>query len=156
MKITVLSIGKTKESYLKEGLNIYLEKVKRYATLVWIEMDEVKNAASLSREELQRKEAKLFLEKIKATDHIVLLDERGKEFSSLQLAGEFQGYMNRSASNIVFLIGGAFGFDESIAKAAHQKIALSQLTFTHQMIRLLLAEQLYRVYTILNNEKYHH
>ena len=85
-----------------------------------------------------------------------MLDEHGKEFSSTKLASEFQGVMNRGVSNMVFLIGGAFGFDESLEKLAQKKIALSQLTFTHQMIRLLLSEQIYRVFTILNNEKYHH
>jgi 23S rRNA (pseudouridine1915-N3)-methyltransferase len=156
MKIIVLSIGKTKEPFLKEGLNIYLDKIKRYTTLEWQELDEVKNAASLPKEELKRREAKLFLEKIKPMDYVILLDERGKEFSSVQLSNEFQGFMNRGTSKVVFLIGGAFGFDDSIEKITQQKIALSQLTFTHQMIRLLLAEQIYRVFTILNNEKYHH
>lgn len=156
MKITVLSIGKTKEPFLKEGLAIYLEKIKRYCPLEWIEMEDVKNAASLPKEELKRKESKLFLDKIKPTDYIIMLDEHGKEFSSTKLANEFQGVMNRGVSNMVFLIGGAFGFDESIEKITQKKIALSQLTFTHQMIRLLLSEQIYRVFTILNNEKYHH
>lgn len=156
MKITVISIGKTKEAFLKEGLAIYLEKIKRYCTIVWQELEEVKNAASLPKDELKRKEAKLFFDKLKPTDYVVMLDEHGKEFSSVQLANEFQGIMNRGTSNVVFLIGGAFGFDETIEKRCHQKIGLSQLTFTHQMIRLLLAEQIYRVFTILNNEKYHH
>jgi 23S rRNA (pseudouridine1915-N3)-methyltransferase len=156
MKITVLSIGKTKESFLKEGLNIYLEKIKRYNALSWVELDDVKNAASLPLDDLRRKEAKLFSEKIKSTDHVILLDEGGKEFSSVQLSKEFQGYMNKGVSNLVILVGGAYGFDESIVKLANQQISLSRLTFTHQMIRLLLAEQVYRVFTILNNEKYHH
>lgn len=156
MKVTVISIGKTKDNYLKEGVSIYCEKIKRYTTFNWVELEDVKNAASLPVAELKRKEAKLFIEKIKPTDYIIMLDERGKEFTSLKLANEFQGFMNRGASNIVFLIGGAFGFDDSILKLSHQSIGLSQLTFTHQMIRLLLAEQIYRVFTILNNEKYHH
>ena len=156
MKITVLSIGKTKEAFLKEGLARYLEKIKHYCPLVWLELDEVKNASLLPNEELKRREAKLFLDKIKPADYIILLDEHGKEFSSPELAKELQKIMNRGTSHLIFLIGGAFGFDESIVKMTHQKIALSRLTFTHQMIRILLAEQIYRAFTILNHEKYHH
>ncbi len=149
-------MGKTKEPFLKEGLTVYLEKIKRYTSLVWLELDEVKNAASLPKEELKRKEAKIFLDKLKDTDIVIMLDERGEEFTSVQFANEFQGIMNRGVSNLVFLIGGAFGFDETIEKRSQKKIGLSRLTFTHQMIRLLLAEQIYRVFTILNHEKYHH
>lgn len=156
MKISVYSIGKTKESYLKEGLALYLLKIKRYNALEWHEFEEVKNAASLPKEELKKKEAKLFLDKLKSGDFVVLLDEKGREFTSQELSREFQFWMNSNKSNVVFLIGGAFGFDEIIEKAANQKIALSQMTFTHQMVRLLLSEQIYRAFTILNNEKYHH
>jgi 23S rRNA (pseudouridine1915-N3)-methyltransferase len=156
MKITVLSIGKTKDPYLKEGLKIYLEKISRYHPITWTELEDVKNAASITREELRRKEAKVFLDQLKPGDHVIVLDERGKEFSSELLAQEIQSLMNRSISNLVFLIGGAFGFDETVMQRSQQKISFSRLTFTHQMIRLLLAEQLYRVFTILNNEKYHH
>ena len=156
MKINVFSIGKTKEPFLKDGLGAYITKVKRYSNFEWQEFEDVKNAASLPKVELKKKEAKLFIEKLKPGDHIIVLDEHGKEFTSIGLSKEFQSWMNSNKGNVVFLIGGAFGFDESIELMAHQKMALSQLTFTHQMIRLLLAEQIYRVFTILNNEKYHH
>jgi 23S rRNA (pseudouridine1915-N3)-methyltransferase len=156
MKITVLSIGKTKDPYLKEGLKLYLEKLSRYTNLAWTELDDVKNASSLPVPELKRRESALILSKINAGDHLILLDENGKALSSPEMAAEIGSLMNRSISNIVFVIGGAYGFDESLYKQANQKLALSKLTFTHQMVRLILAEQLYRAFSILNNEKYHH
>jgi 23S rRNA (pseudouridine1915-N3)-methyltransferase len=156
MRITVLSIGKTKEAWLKEGLGLYLEKLGRYTNLSWTELDDVKYAASLPVPELRKRESALVLSKLNAGDHIILLDEQGKLPTSQGLATEISVLMNRSVQNIVFIIGGAYGFDESIYQKGHQKLALSKLTFTHQMVRLILAEQLYRAFTILNNEKYHH
>jgi 23S rRNA (pseudouridine1915-N3)-methyltransferase len=156
MRITVLSIGKTKESWLKEGLKLYLAKLERYTRLTWTELEDIKNAATLPVPELKRKESALILGKIIAGDHIILLDEQGKSLTSPGLAAELESLMNRSVQNIVFVIGGAYGFDEALYQQARQKIALSSLTFTHQMVRVILAEQLYRAFTILNNEKYHH
>lgn len=156
MKILILSIGKTKDLYLKEGLRIYLEKLGRYCTLEWNELPDVKNAASLPTEELKKREGQAFLEHLLPSDHVILLDEQGKTPTSGELSVQLQGLMNRSVPRAVFIIGGAFGFDKKLYETAKEKLALSRLTFTHQMVRLIVAEQLYRAFTILNNEKYHH
>ena len=156
MKILVLSIGKTKDTYLKDGLRIYLEKLGRYCPMEWTELPDVKNAASLPVEELKKREAQAFLDQLLPSDHVILLDDKGKTPTSPELAVQLQSLMNRSVPRTVFIIGGAFGFDKKMYDTAKEKLSLSKLTFTHQMVRLIIAEQLYRAFSILNNEKYHH
>lgn len=156
MKITLISISKTTEKYLQEGIAIYENRLQHYCKFQRIEIPDLKNSKNLSFEQQKQKEAELLLSKITNTDFVVLLDENGKEFSSLQFSKEISKWQNQSISSVVFLIGGPYGFDKSVYDRANLKISLSKLTFSHQMVRLFFIEQLYRAYTILKGEPYHH
>lgn len=156
MKITFITVGKTVDSYLKTGIDIYVSRLKHYTKLHIIEIDELKNTKTLTREQQKTKEAELILKKISSLDHVILLDENGTELSSQQ----FSAYINKKAigstSNLVFIVGGPFGFDTSVYQRANDKISLSAMTFSHQMVRLFFVEQLYRAFTIIKGEPYHH
>lgn len=155
MNVKCLSIGKTQDKLFESINQLYLTRLKHYLKLEYVELVLAKKYTKLAIHQIRNKEAELFFEYLSEKDFVVLLDERGKDFSSLQLANEVQKWRNQSL-NIVFLIGGAYGFDELIYQRAQAKIALSKLTFTHQMVRMIFLEQLYRAHTILNGEKYHH
>ncbi len=156
MKITLLSIGKTEEKYLKEGLDIYLKRLKHYIKLDLIELPELKNTKHLSQEQQKSKEAELIFKAIQASDYVVLLDEKGLELSSMLFADYLSKRMVASTQNLLFIIGGPYGFDQSLYQRANDKISLSKLTFSHQMVRLFFTEQIYRALTILKGEPYHH
>jgi 23S rRNA (pseudouridine1915-N3)-methyltransferase len=155
MKFELWSIGKTKENYLSIGESEYEKRLKHYISFlqkVWPQAKLGSNATAL---DFKRAEAHLILSNLTADDFLVLLDEKGMLFTSVGLSEQVQKWMNRSMKKIVFLIGGAYGFDESIYERANAQLALSKLTFTHQMVRLVFLEQLYRTMTILSNESYH-
>lgn len=156
MKITLLAVGKTEEKYLQSGIDIYLKRLKHYIKLEVVEIAELKNTKGLSQEQQKVKEAELIQKKLASTDFVVLLDERGQELSSLHFADLLNKRMLASTQNLVFIIGGPYGFDNSIYQRANEKLSLSKLTFSHQMVRLFFAEQIYRAFTILKNEPYHH
>ena len=156
MKITLFSVGKTEEKYLNEGIDIYLKRLKHYIKLEVAEIPELKNTKGLSQEQQKAKEAELISKKLNPNDFVVLLDERGQELSSLQFADLLNKRMLASTQNLVFVIGGPYGFDSSIYLRANEKLSLSKLTFSHQMVRLFFAEQVYRAFTILKGEPYHH
>lgn len=156
MKITLLTIGKTEEKYLIEGIDIYLKRLKHYIPFRIIEISELKNTKSLSKEQQQSKEAELIFKHIQNTDHVVLLDENGKELSSRNFSVYLNKKMLSGLQNLIFIIGGPFGFSDEIYARANDKLSLSQMTFSHQMIRLFFTEQLYRACTILKGEPYHH
>ena len=146
MKITLLSIGKTTDSYLLEGMNKYLQRIKHYIVFKTVELPELKNTKSLSQEQQKSKEATLILKNVSSTDHLILLDERGQELSSVNVSA----LLNQK------LVGGTHQFDPCIYNRANYQISLSKMTFSHQMVRLFFVEQLYRAYTILKGEPYHH
>jgi len=156
MKITFITVGKTVEAYLKTGTGIYVNRLKHYTKLHLIEIDELKNTKTLTREQQKAKEAELILKKISPLDHIILLDENGTDLSSQQ----FAAYINKKAisavTNLVFIVGGPYGFDATVYQRANDKISLSAMTFSHQMVRLFFVEQLYRAFTIIKGEPYHH
>jgi len=155
MKITFLVIGKTEDDYLKEGIDKYVKRLKHYTKLEVIEVPELKNTKALTQDQQKNKEAELLLKKINVTDYVVLLDERGAELSSKQ----FARYLEKRAlagADVVFIVGGPYGFDQSVYSRANDKLSLSRMTFSHQMIRLFFTEQLYRAFTILKGEPYHH
>lgn len=156
MKITLLSISKTEEKYIKEGIDIYLNRLKHYIKFEIIELPELKNTKHLSQDLQKKKEAESFLKNILNTDYVVLLDERGTEYNSLLFADFLNKRMLASTQNLVFIIGGPYGFDTSMYERANAKISLSKLTFSHQMVRLFFVEQVYRGFTILKGEPYHH
>jgi len=156
MRFQFLSVGKANESYVDEGIKMFTKRITNYYQTDWNIIAPPKNAATLSDIELKNKEGELILQQIKADDYLVLLDERGKQFSSEALANFIQQRANESKKNIVFLIGGAFGVSEAVFKRADYKWSLSPLVFPHQLVRLILAEQMYRACSINRNEKYHH
>lgn len=156
MKIQFWSIGKANESYVKEGIDDFTKRISKYFNVEWNIIPVPKNAGMMSEMDLKKKEAEMIESWLKKDDYLVVLDERGKEISSEKLSAFLQARANESVKTLVFLIGGAFGIDESILKKANYQLSLSQLTFPHQLVRLILAEQVYRACTILRNEKYHH
>ena len=155
MKIFILCIGKTHSSYLKEGIGIYLDRLKHYAKVEYLELPDVPNKGLLP-EALKQKEGELILKHLKADDLLFLLDEKGDEFSSREFAALLQKRMNSGLKQMVLVTGGAFGFSKEVYQRAEGKISFSRMTFSHEMIRLLLTEQLYRGFSILKGEGYHH
>jgi len=156
MKITLLTIGKTEDSYLKDGIDKYLSRLKHYIKFEITEIPELKNTKALSQEQQKVKEAELIFKNTTTTDHIILLDERGSELNSVQFSAMLNKKMIASVQNLVFIIGGPYGFDDSVYKRANDKLSLSRMTFSHQMVRLFFVEQVYRAFTILKGEPYHH
>jgi 23S rRNA (pseudouridine1915-N3)-methyltransferase len=156
MKITFLTIGKTEDNYLKEGIEKYLKRLKHYIKFEMVEIPELKNTKSLSEEQQKVKEAEIISKNIINTDYIILLDERGTELSSTRFADSINKKMLSSIQHLVFIVGGPYGFDNSLLIRANEKLSLSKMTFSHQMVRLFFVEQLYRAFTILKGEPYHH
>ena len=156
MKIQLMSVGKLHEPYIKQGVDDFTARICKYFPAAWQIIAPPKNAAVMDEKELKKQEAKIIIQNLTNDDCLILLDERGKQFSSPELAQFIQQRANESSKRLVFLIGGAYGADESIMKRANYTWNLSKLVFPHMLARLILAEQLYRACTILKNEKYHH
>lgn len=155
MKIELWAIGKTNEKYLEEGIAIYLKRLKHYVNFEFIIIPDVKQAGSLNSNQLKTKEGETITSKLKNEDFLILLDEKGDAFTSEAFATFLEQKIQLSYKKIVFLIGGAYGFSETLYERANGKLALSKMTFSHQMVRLFFVEQLYRAMTILRNEPYH-
>lgn len=156
MKIQFWAIGKNNEAYIKTGVEDFTKRISKYYPVKWNIIPVPKNAGMMSEMDLKKKEGEMVLEWLNKNDYLVALDERGKQMNSEELAAFLQVRANKSIKNLVFLIGGAFGLDEKVLKRANYTWSLSQLTFPHQLVRLMLAEQVYRACTIIRNEKYHH
>lgn len=156
MKITLLCIGKTDELYLIDGIEKYLKRLKFYVDFKLVVIPDIKKSKSMSIELQKKKEGESILKSLSSTDQAILLDEQGKEYGSVQFSELLEKKMVASVPHLVFIIGGPYGFDDSVYQRANGKISLSKMTFSHQMIRLFFVEQLYRAYTIMKNEPYHH
>jgi 23S rRNA (pseudouridine1915-N3)-methyltransferase len=156
MKISFWSIGKNNEPYIKEGVEDFTYRISKKFKVKWNIIPVPKNAGMLSEMDLKKKEGEMLLDWLEKDDYLIALDEKGEQLSSEGLAEFIQKRANESTKNLVFLIGGIYGLDESILKKANFRWSLSKLTFPHQLVRLVLVEQVYRACTILNNEKYHH
>jgi len=156
MKISFWSIGKNNEAYIKPGVEEFTRRISNYFKVEWVIIPVPKNTGMLSEIDLKKKEAEIIINWLKKEDYLVVLDEKGKQINSKELASFIQKRANESQKNLVFLIGGVYGLDEAILKRADYRWSLSQLTFPHQLVRLILAEQVYRACSILKNEKYHH
>lgn len=154
MKISLLLTGKTTESYIEEGVNVYQKRLKHYIGFEIIILPELKQIKAETI--IKEKEAEIQLSKIGEGDYLILLDKGGKQFSSVGFAQYLQHLMNKSIRQVKFLVGGAYGFSPVIYQRANDKVALSEMTFSHQLVRLVFTEQLYRAFTIINNESYHH
>lgn len=156
MKIQFWSVGKHHEPYVKVGVEEFTKRISKYYPVEWTIIPLPKNSGMLSEADLKKKEGEVILNWLQKEDYLVALDERGKQLSSEGLADFIMKRSNESTKNVIFLIGGAYGIDEAVMKRADFKWSLSQLVFPHQLVRLILAEQVYRACTILRNEKYHH
>lgn len=156
MKIKLLAIGKTDNKQLIQLIDEYQKRLKHYIKFEFDIINDIKNAKNLSELQQKEKEGELILNKIKNTDILVLLDDKGKQFSSVEFSKYLQKKMNAGTKQLVFVIGGPYGFSEAVYKQAKEQISLSKMTFSHQMIRLFIIEQIYRGFTILKNEPYHH
>ncbi|WP_165026400.1 23S rRNA (pseudouridine(1915)-N(3))-methyltransferase RlmH [Dysgonomonas sp. ZJ279] len=156
MKITLLVIGKTDASYFIEATYEYQKRLEHYIPFEMQIIPDLKNTKSLTIDQQKEKEGELILKGLQAGDYLVLLDERGKEYSSVQFASYIEKKTHTVSKRLVFVIGGPYGFSQSVYDRASEKLTLSRMTFSHQMIRLIFVEQLYRAMTILNNEPYHH
>ncbi|MET0638356.1 MAG: 23S rRNA (pseudouridine(1915)-N(3))-methyltransferase RlmH [Chitinophagaceae bacterium] len=156
MKIQFWSPGKAHDPYVKQGIEDFTGRISRYFKVEWVVLPPPKNAASLDEAELKRREGRQILDLLGKDDYLVALEETGTMINSEGLAALLQARANDSTRQLVFLIGGAFGLDEEVLRRANMKWSLSKLVFPHQLVRLILAEQVYRACTILKNEKYHH
>lgn len=156
MKITLLTVGKTDKEWVREGLDIYVSRLKHYIPFSVVEIPELKNVSALTRDQIKTREGELILKNIRPTDDVILLDERGKEYSSTELAKIIQDKLSYGNRDIVYVIGGAYGFSDQVYKRADSKLSLSRMTFSHQMVRAIFAEQIYRAFTIMRGEPYHH
>ena len=156
MKIVLLVIGKTNEQYLNEGISQYQKRLQHYTQFEILEIPNIKNSKNFSNIELMRKEGELILKQLQSSDYLVLLDDKGEGFTSNKFAQKLQSWMLTGKKRLVFVVGGSYGFFEDIYIRGNEELSLSKMTFSHQMVRLFFVEQLYRGYTILNNEPYHH
>lgn len=156
MNIKLIAIGKTDDKNLQGLIDEYLKRLSFYIKFEMELIPDIKNVKNLSETQQKEKEGELILSKLSPTDYLILLDENGKTFSSLEFSNELQKKMNAGIKTLVYVIGGPYGFSETVYQKAQQKISLSKMTFSHQMVRLFFIEQVYRGFTILRNEPYHH
>jgi len=156
MKITLLTVGKTDVKWVKEGLDLYVSRLSHYAPFQLREIPELKNVSALDREQIKVREGEFILKSLRPSDEVVLLDEGGRELRSVEFASWLEERFSRGSRDIVFVIGGAYGFSKEVYARADSKLSLSKMTFSHQMVRTIFAEQLYRAFTIMRGEPYHH
>jgi len=156
MKITLLVIGKTDEEYLRKGLEIFTGRIPHYILFEMKIIADIKNSKNLSEEQQKEKEGELILQQVQGSDELFLLDENGTELTSVEFARFLEKKMISGIKRLVFVIGGPYGFAKSVYARANGKVSLSKMTFSHQMVRLIFTEQLYRALTILKGEPYHH
>lgn len=154
--MVLLCIGKTQEKYLLEGILDYEKRLGHYVRFTRLELPDVKNTSSLSCQQIKEKEGLLLLKNIKPGDHLVLFDEKGSTYTSKQMSFQIEQHMQKGTRTLVFAIGGAFGFSSQVRLRANETWSLSSLTFPHQLVRLLCMEQIYRCFTIIKGEAYHH
>ena len=156
MKISLLTVGKTDIDWVRKGLETYSSRLSHYVPFSICEIPELKNTSALTKAQIKEKEGELICKSIKPTDRVILLDERGKEYRSIEFADEIRKMMIGAGKDIVFVIGGAYGFSEAVYARCNGKMSLSRMTFSHQMVRTIFTEQLYRAFTIIKGEPYHH
>jgi 23S rRNA (pseudouridine1915-N3)-methyltransferase len=156
MKIALLQVGKTSERYLTEGITTFEERIRKYSAFEIFTIPELRNTRNISARQLKTKEGEKILQFFKKDDYIVILEDKGKEFSTIEFSSWLEKMLLSQKKRIVFVIGGAWGFSEEVPAMADMRLSLSRLTFSHQMVRLLFMEQLYRAFTVIRGEPYHH
>jgi len=155
MRITLIESGKTRDPFIREGVELFKKRVERYVPFQIETIPDLKNTRNMTMKEVQEKEGKLLLKRLKPGDFLILLDERGREFHSISFA-EYLNSLEGRVNQLLFVIGGPYGFSLEVYERANAKISLSKMTFSHQLVRVIFMEQLYRAYTILKGEPYHH
>jgi len=156
MKITLLAVGKTTDPIVEKLTDVYIQRLKHYTDFQFVVIPELKNTKFLSEQEQKSREGELILKAIPLGSHIILLDENGAEHTSVEFSQKLNTQMNSGVRNLVFVIGGPYGFSKEVYAATGDKLSLSKMTFSHQMVRAIFTEQLYRAFTILKGEPYHH
>lgn len=156
MKIVIIAVGKTSTDYVGRGVEEYLRRISRYINIELNVIPDVRTSRAISEETQKQTEGKAIIASLQPGDHVTLLDERGKEMTSREFSGQIEQKMIRGLKRLVFIIGGPYGFSDEVYQRADDKISLSRMTFTHEMIRLFFTEQIYRAMTILRGEPYHH
>ena len=156
MKIVLAVVGKTTTGYLTQGIDEYTRRLSHYVPFEIAYVGDAKNTRNLSEEQQKQNEGKSILAMLDKSDHVVLLDEHGKEYTSIEFSQQVQKFMSSGTKRVVLVVGGPYGFSQEVYDRANGKISLSRMTFSHEMIRLIFTEQLYRAFTILRHEPYHH
>ena len=156
MNLSLLTVGKTDIQWVKDGLDVYVSRLRHYVPFSVTEIPELKKVSALTEAQIKEKEGELILKQVGPADILVLLDERGTQYRSVEFARWMEKQLGQNAKNLIFVIGGAYGFSPAVYERANGKISLSPMTFSHQMVRTIFAEQLYRAFTILKGEPYHH
>ena len=156
MELKLVTVGKTDVKWVKEGLDLYVSRLRHYVPFTLVEIPQLKNVSALTQEQIKEREGDLILKQLASGDSVILLDERGKEYRSVEWAEWIRQRLARGGKALVFVIGGAYGFSQAVYERAEGMVSLSKMTFSHQMVRTIFAEQLYRAFTILRGEPYHH
>ena len=156
MKITLLTVGRTDIAWVKAGIAEYESRLKHYIPFSINEIPELKNVSALSRDQIKAREGELILKALRPADKVILMDEHGKEYRSVEFASMLENHLSKDGRDLVFVIGGAYGFSPDVYARADAKISLSLMTFSHQAVRVIFTEQLYRAFTIMRGEPYHH
>tara|TARA_E500000081_G_scaffold30426_1_gene34116 strand:- start:13 stop:486 length:474 start_codon:yes stop_codon:yes gene_type:complete len=156
MKIVLLTLGKTSQKNIKDEILLFSKRLSHYTDFELQEIPRLKSSTKISKSELKKSEGQMIMKYINSNDYVVLLDENGKSYSSIDFSKKIENFMLNSFKRVFFVVGGAFGFSDELYSRCNEKVSLSKMTFSHQMVRLFFIEQLYRAFTIINNEKYHH
>lgn len=156
MKVRLILVGKTVESYLRKGIDVYVERLKHYVPFEIVEIPELRQVSALTRDQIKVREGELILKLIRESDDLILLDEHGARFTSVAWARHLEQKLAHSSRDIVFVVGGSYGFSQAVYGRSNSMLSLSDMTFSHQLVRLLFVEQLYRAFTIIKGEPYHH
>ena len=156
MDVKLVTVGKTDVQWVRDGLDLYVSRLRHYVPFSLVEIPQLKNVSALTQEQIKEREGELVLKQLNPGDSVILLDEHGKEYRSVEWAEWIRQRLARGGKALVFVIGGAYGFSQAVYDRAEGKVSLSRMTFSHQMVRTIFAEQLYRAFTIIKGEPYHH
>ena len=156
MEVKLITVGKTDVPWVKEGLDLYVSRLRHYVPFTLVEIPQLKNVSAFSQEQIKEKEGELILKQVAPGETVILLDERGRQYRSVEWADWIQRQLSLGGKGLVFVVGGAYGFSQKVYDRANGLVSLSKMTFSHQMVRTVFAEQLYRAFTIIRGEPYHH
>jgi 23S rRNA (pseudouridine1915-N3)-methyltransferase len=156
MEVKLVTVGKTDVPWVKEGLDLYVSRLRHYVPFTLVEIPQLKNVSAFSQEQIKEKEGELILKQVAPGETVILLDERGRQYRSVEWADWIQRQLSMGGKGLVFVVGGAYGFSQKVYDRSNGLVSLSKMTFSHQMVRTVFAEQLYRAFTIIRGEPYHH